>query len=295
MFTPSPFARRPTINVGDKFVIHRELGEGDNDYGMRRYLLLPRPRGGESYDHRPPPAEGTVASLNANGNVIFGARMHARSSSAVDDGDGYLGEYLAACGTLLDVAMEDAAMNGQQVQALCALDGLCAWVRGCLDKDGEGSDVLTGLMHGYQQPNRDDALTITSQNKEKRAPVGGKRSNTRVKDASVRLVLKKEAQRMQMLEAVRAIATGVPRPGHSDGRLGWIALAREYGQLASATTNDEGILGDDLSYNVGRRGLEEMVLYKSRGGEVTKIEHLAHTHEEYLGEAGGAMARLFFV
>jgi len=49
----------------------------------------------------------------------------------------------------------------------------------------------------------------------------------------------------------------------------------------------------DASF-VGRKGLEEMALYKSRDGEITKIEHLAHTQPEYLREAGGAMARLFF-
>jgi hypothetical protein len=41
--------------------------------------------------------------------------------------------------------------------------------------------------------------------------------------------------------------------------------------------------------------LEEVQLYRSRDGEVTTIEHLAHTEPEYLKEAGGAMARMFFV
>ena len=100
-----------------------------------------------------------------------------------------------------------------------------------------------------------------------------------------------------MLDAIRAIATGEPRPGHSvvgagtyrDGQTGWIALAREYSQLA---TTDAVSL--DQSY-VGMKGLEELALYKSRGGELTRIEHLAHTQPGYLKEAGGAMARLFFV
>lgn len=100
-----------------------------------------------------------------------------------------------------------------------------------------------------------------------------------------------------MMDAVRAIATGEPRPGHSvvgagtyrDGKIGWTALAREYSQLA--TTESVSL---DASY-VGRKGLEELALYNSRGGEVTKIEHLAHTQPEYLREAGGAMARIFFV
>ena len=97
-----------------------------------------------------------------------------------------------------------------------------------------------------------------------------------------------------MLEAIRAIATGVPRPDHRvvsagtyrDMREGWMALAREYAGLV--TTDAAGL--EDGSFFVGRRGLEEAALYGSRGGEVTSIEHLAHTMPEYLAEAGG----LFF-
>jgi hypothetical protein len=65
---------------------------------------------------------------------------------------------------------------------------------------------------------------------------------------------------------------------YRDGKDAWIALAWEYCQLAS-----------------NRKGLEEVQLYRSRDGEVTTIEHLAHTEPEYLKEAGGAMARMFFV
>ena len=134
----------------------------------------------------------------------------------------------------------------------------------------------------------------------------GKRSNQKIiinnnnnTEAST-LILKNESQRIQMLEAIRAISTGIPRPGHSvvgagtyrDGMKGWVALSREYTQLA--TTNSDDAVTLDSSY-VGRVGLEELALYKSRNGEVTKIEHLAHTTPEYLKEAGGAMARLFFV
>jgi hypothetical protein len=77
---------------------------------------------------------------------------------------------------------------------------------------------------------------------------------------------------------------------YKDGRRGWVALAREYAQLAI----NPNALTLDASY-VTRRGLEEVTLYKSRDGEITAIEHLAHTQPEYLREAGGAMARVFFV
>jgi hypothetical protein len=140
-------------------------------------------------------------------------------------------------------------------------------------------------------------------------------------------------QRQKILDAITAIATGKPRKGHSiigagtyrDGMVGWMALSREYAQLSSsstpssssggavstetaaaATINDHKVDVDDndndksanpsfFSSSMEVRGSREVSLYKSRNGEVTKIEHLACTTPEYLAEAGGAMARIFFV
>jgi hypothetical protein len=74
----------------------------------------------------------------------------------------------------------------------------------------------------------------------------------------------------------------------------------------TATTtahDDRDVVGVDSAESdaAGRRprrlarGPVEVALYASRGGEVTTIEHLAHVRPEYLREAGGAMARIFFV
>jgi hypothetical protein len=84
------------------------------------------------------------------------------------------------------------------------------------------------------------------------------------------------------LEAVRAIATGIPRPGHSvvgegtfrDGEEAWKELAREY-------------VGLGLS--------EEANLYEKQGGKLVNIEHLADRSAENMKSAGGAMARMFFL
>ena len=83
-------------------------------------------------------------------------------------------------------------------------------------------------------------------------------------------------------EAVQAIATGIPRKGHSvvgigtyrDGELGWKALSREF---------------------IERKLSEEVNLYANRGGRVVEIEHMADQNPRYLKSAGGAMARLFFL
>ena len=305
LFTPSPFSRSSKINVSDKFAIYRDLKEIDA-YGIRRYLLIPRNDEADmlyDIDENYSP-NNIIASLNANRNVLFGAQLHINDDSSSDDEE-YASNYLAACGSLLDIAKEDASINGQQVQALATLNGLCSWVKECLDNDGEGSKTLLGLMHGAQQPNG----LLNEKGTKSKLP-SGKRSNQRIatnETDAANLILKNESQRIQMLEAIRAIATGIPRPGHSvvgqgtyrDGMKGWVEVAREYSQLATSATanNDTDSLDTttlDASY-VGRPGLEELTLYKSRDGTVTKIEHLAHTSPEYLKEAGGAMARLFFV
>ncbi|EJK61063.1 hypothetical protein THAOC_18503, partial [Thalassiosira oceanica] len=117
----------------------------------------------------------------------------------------------------------------------------------------------------------------------------GKRARQRINDHSGLLTPEDESERIKLLEAVRAIATGVPRPGHGvvgagtyrDGMRGWVALAREYAALATVPGD-----GD-------RRGLEEVALYRAKDGEVASIEHLANTRD--LLDDGGAMARIFFV
>jgi hypothetical protein len=84
------------------------------------------------------------------------------------------------------------------------------------------------------------------------------------------------------LEACTAIATGIPRAGHSmvgfgtfrDGQDGWEILAKEF---------------------VNRNLSQEANLYKTQGGELVRVEHLADDSEAYMKTAGGAMSRLFFV
>jgi hypothetical protein len=83
-------------------------------------------------------------------------------------------------------------------------------------------------------------------------------------------------------DACKAIATGIPRPGHSvvgvgtfhDGKVGWELLAKEF---------------------VKRNLAEEVTLYESKGGQVVCFEHLADKSESYMKTAGGTMCRLFFV
>ena len=283
LFTPSPFKRSNKINIDDNFSVQRDLREGDNTYGVRRYLLLSRDN-----DHGDSTQKPTIiASINANKNILFGAQLHAKQS-----GD-YIADYFAACEPLLDIAKEDASINGQQVQALAALNGLSSWVTECLERDGEGSQVLTSLLHGEQSNILLDNDKEEQVKKQGSTASSNRRARQNVKRQSAKIILDNESDRILMVDAIRAIATGVPRPGHSvvgqgtyrDGEEGWKALAWEYSNLATVP----------FSASNGVPGLEEVSLYKSRDGEVAKIEHLASVEAEYLKVAGGAMARMFFV
>jgi hypothetical protein len=149
------------------------------------------------------------------------------------------------CLPLMEVAMKDAGENGEQTQAIASLAGLSEWVRSCLDDENNISDT-------------------TSSN------------------SSHELARLQTSDDPTAYEAVRAIATGIPRPGHSvvgmgtyrDGEEGWKALAREFVELELC---------------------EEANLYQQRGGKIVAIEHMADKNPDYLQSAGGAMARLFFL
>ena len=83
-------------------------------------------------------------------------------------------------------------------------------------------------------------------------------------------------------DAVKAVATGVPREGHSvlgvgtyrDAERGWMLVATEF---------------------VKKGYCKEANLFISRQGELTDIEHMADKSEAYLRTAGGTMARFFFL
>lgn len=231
-----------------------------------------------------------LSMLRRHRNILFGAQVvHSSLIEAMkDDNDEQqnlqspvpssemsVAVMIAACGRLVDVATTDAGENGDQVQALSTLRGLCAWVSSCLaayeqnmtsDENNLqitscGSQTLDSLMESVREGNEDSIVTY---------------------------------------DAIKAIATGQPRPGHSvlgagtyrDGRLGWEALAREYASLQSAD-DDEGDEEENAQINVAR--CPEVELYRSRGAELVAIEHLADTSKEYLQTAGGAMGRFFFM
>jgi hypothetical protein len=262
----------------DSFLYRR----GEHPYGTREYLLVrPKPTTEDANGEDGPTSEtgsktstdGTtteslapsqvqiLASLHANNNVVFGATMNTNvvPDDACSDPLLKPPSILDLCPILLHAALDDCSDEGEQPQALSTLHGLSAWVRQCL----EGTASSTVLL---------DLQELANNSKDSEGI-----------DARVQL------------ECITAIATGIPRPGHTvvgqgthrDGARIWEALAREFALLdysAAIGSNDKKIA---LS--------EECLLYRLHADscELVKIELLADTSPAYLASAGGCMARLF--
>jgi len=156
-------------------------------------------------------------------------------------------DMLKYCGPLVDVAISRAEEEGDQVHAMATLHGLCDWV--------------VNLLETAENPNSTSSSEITKEEKQ---------------------VLGTIIPETISYEAVKAIATGIPRPGHSvvgqgtyrDGKDGWILLAKQFAEQQKGG---------------------EVDLYKSKGAEPVEIEFLADTSERYLKSAGGSMLRMYFV
>lgn len=201
------------------------------------------------------PDNSCIARLRAHRNILFAATL---TPSATVSG----GVHLPDVGSpLVRAALVDAGSQGEQPQAMGALPGLCAWVSSCLPvlpRDEPNAAVKTSFPSGSTS----SSMVLRELIREYDSGQG---------DARI------------ALEAVRAIATGIPRPGHSvvghgtfrDGEEAWKALAREFAPQSP-----------------------EVQLYCREGAEVTGIELLlgdSATSPGYMKSAGGAMARMFFL
>ena len=154
-------------------------------------------------------------------------------------------EDLSLCSPLLKRAIIDIEEYGEQTQAMASLNGLCNWV--CQEYLQESSKKET--LHDYLLKN--------------------------IKNDKIDTYL--------VSKAVEAIATGIPRKGHSvvgqgtfrDGALGWECLAKDFA----------------TSYG---KGANECEFYRKHGALFLSIQSLVNTEQSYLSSAGGAMAAFVF-
>ena len=230
--------------------------EGER-YGPREYMLLPSTIPLDDLDANDPEASALIrkyriASLRANRNILFGAKCFALIGGGDDAGGGSSGGSSSSESLIKACSpLVKAALND------ASSNGEQPQALASLDGlcawvesclDGQGSKELEGIVNQMEGGDEDAKC---------------------------------------LYEAVKAIATGQPRPGHSvlgagtyrDGQPLWEKLAREYA---------EGGGGPDMVAS-------EVELYRTNGMEIVAVEHLADTSEKYLASAGGAMVRLFHV
>jgi len=108
-------------------------------------------------------------------------------------------------------------------------------------------------------------------------------------------------------DAIRAVATQIPREGHSvvgfgtyrDARSGWTELAREYATLSSSSSSSSSLVDvnndDTSSRSSSSSSSREAGLFLNFNGIFSQVEYNGDADEAYLKEAGGAMARFFFL
>jgi len=157
-----------------------------------------------------------------------------------------LGSHKIVCKCLLDMALTDASSQGENPVAVASLTGLCRWVSKAIEEEES--------MEG---------------------DVSSQPSNIHTAISSLR------ANNENLYEAVKAIATGIPRPGHSvvgqgtyrDGESGLKDLAEIY-------------LNEEMS--------DEAELYKDSGAKLIGIDYLSDMSRESLVDMGGSMARFTF-
>ena len=290
-----------------------------------------------------------LASLWAHRNTLFGAQLGpgaaAAAVAAAARHDHQQQQQVplpqlqsssslltSMCLPLVWAALDDAAMQGEQPQALATLHGLCEWIRHSkllLLPEATHKDNTNNNNNDNNNTATDPAWTTTTTTRSCWPSDEPPLSNVE-------------------WEAVQAIATGIPRPGHSvvgpgthrDAAAAWKTLALEFCRVhdstttstststttasTSTTSNDnnkeEEEERDDPVHDPNDKADEpldpsspvesadtatthpspqgyadEVNLYRAAGGQVVEIELLADTRPDYLQSAGGAMARLFFV
>jgi hypothetical protein len=274
---------------------------GDLPYGSREYrLYVPN-----TSPRDPVGSSRAVAVLRAHRNILFGAvittatavalETPGKRSSAVSPGSTIVADVPSRFGSpsppvgplplaastmpllplfdpLVKAALVDAGSQGEQPQALATLHGLCGWVEAC--------------------------LRASSENESDRPPSGGD-AHSRVLNHLMEQLRGDQDRRIE-LEAVRAIATGVPRSPPS----GRVESSEHPASSWHGTYRDGSRAWSDLALEYAPKAAE-VRLYRRHGAEVTGIELLlpgggggpssSGVDDPYRRSAGGAMARMFFL
>lgn len=199
----------------------------------------------------------TMASICVKRNIIFGSKVYSQEAITSRG-------YVKTTMPLLKKALAEASREGDQPQGLAALHGLSRYVREALEREG-----LSPALEGWR-----NRTTQTTQ-------------STHETDEN-------QTDHVTTFLAMSSVATQIPRKGHtvvgigtySDARKGWTDLAKEYATIRPQS--------DDERYSFVREG--DAQLFQSMGGFLVNIEYIGmDENPDYWKDAGGAMARFFFL
>ena len=187
--------------------------------------------------------EGTSLELALKVDKLHLARLYTRGNLIYNPKvvQRSLGTTSHVCKPLLDMALQDIRKN-ENATAIASLAGLSKWISDDSVHQSSNNPILEFLF---------------------------KNNNIQANDIQ------------KTYEAIKAIATGIPRPGHSvvgqgtyrDAQEGWVLLAKHFIHLGMSSDAE---------------------LYKNSGGELSEILYLFDTSKEGLMGSGGSMARFTF-
>eukprot|EP00979_Chaetoceros_neogracilis_P009190 scaffold2090_cov151-Chaetoceros_neogracile.AAC.7 len=244
--------------------IHTIGGKEYDDLKQIRLVQLP--------SHKNNQKPTTLASICVKRNIIFGPKLIHLNDKG----------FVKTLSPLLKQAFDQASVEGDQPQGLAALDGLAHYVTLAMQEDGPiVSPILEQLKKEAAQHQQQQQLILQESQASPATYTDDGSERASVQDAQL------------VLEAVYSVATQMPRQNHSvvgmgtytDARRGWSMLAKEYAQY---NRNHEY-----CKHKLIREG--DAQLFQKHGGVFVNVEYIGDENPQYWEDAGGSMARFFFM
>jgi hypothetical protein len=257
----SIFITKRQFSSNEDTKIHTIGGKEYDDLKQIRLVQLP--------SHKNNQKPTTLASICVKRNIIFGPKLIHLNDKG----------FVKTLSPLLKQAFDQASVEGDQPQGLAALDGLAHYVTLAMQEDGP--IVSPTLEQLKKEAAQQQQLILQESQSSPAAYTGDGSERASVQDAQL------------VLEAVYSVATQIPRQNHSvvgmgtytDARRGWSMLAKEYAQY---NRNHEY-----CKHKLIREG--DAQLFQKHGGVFVNVEYIGDENPQYWEDAGGSMARFFFM
>ena len=264
--------------------LHMVGGKEYDDLKQIRLVQLPS----HQNNHNPT----TLASICVKRNIIFGPKVIHHQKN--DKG------FVKTLSPLLKQAFDQASIEGDQPQGLAALHGLAHYVTLAMQEDGP---VVSPVLEQLKKEAHQQQIMMQESQSQSQLQLHSESDSKSVMSDQIQPQLQLQTQPQPqtalqddaqiVLEAIYSVATQIPRNNHSvvgigtytDARRGWSMLAKEY---AEYNRNHEYCKGKLI-----REG--DAQLFQRLGGIFVNVEYIGDENPKYWEDAGGSMARFFFM